>query len=496
MQLRLARLFSRSDAFVSTKTGEAFNPLLQLGSLAIVNILLALVSGVLLLFFYDVNIQAAHESVASMAQVPWGKGLLHSLHRYSSDLAIFFALLHFAKILVHRLFRGPRALSWVTGCIALLALWFIGWTGFWLAWDHSAFLVAQFSTRLVDGIPLFGTTLEASLLMGDASNSNIFFIVFFVHMLLPLALFIILWIHVSRVSRPKFLPARKVIYGALVLLFLMSLILPVPAGEKASPFLLKEHVSLDAFYLWPLWLFEKASAPGIWASFLLSFLGLNLVPWIFKGEKIETSFVTESRCVGCMSCFNDCPYQAIELLPRTDGKPYKAVAWVNPERCMACGVCNGSCDTLGNNLPGLPTEAVLQKIDQWARQRNSPQWLLFACRETRMALEVEGEDSCLKRLPNFRVLEVPCAGHVNPQSVRRALERGFQGVFIAASLPGDCLFREGDRWLEERLSDQRKPLARLKPEQVRQVQIGHYALGDHRRLLKDLEDFSRPRRAS
>lgn len=87
-------------------------------------------------------------------------------------------------------------------------------------------------------------------------------------------------------------------------------------------------------------------------------------------------------------------------------------------------------------------------------------------------------------------------GHVNPQSVRRALEKGFKGVFIAASLPGDCLFREGNQWLEDRLENKRKPMARLSTQQQTSVEVAHYAQGDAKHILRDLESFTEKRRAS
>lgn len=486
----VAQLFSRLDAWVSAGVGEKWNPFLHLGSLAITHIIIALVSGILLLFFYDLNIHSAYESVASMMQTPWGAGLLRSLHRYSSDLAILLSTLHFIKIFSNKIFQGPRALSWVTGCFSIFCLWFVGWTGFWLVWDQTGFELALFTTRLIDGIPLFGTTLEASLLSGDATNSNIFFIVFFVHMLLPLGLFILLWIHVSRVNRPRFIASRGM--GALCLGFLLCLSVLAPAflENKASPFVLQETLHLDLFYLLPLKLFNRLSAPELWFVFLFSFLFLNLLPWILKSPKKQASLVTENLCVGCTSCFNDCPYQAIELRPRTDGKPYKYVAWVDPERCVSCGVCNGSCDTLGNNLPGLPTEFVLQKIEQWALQKNQASWLLFVCREIKSGLKIQNENSILTDLPHFRVMELPCIGHVNPQSVRHALDNGFKGVYIAASLAGDCLYREGNQWLEDRLSNKRKPFARLRADQISKVKVGHYSQGNFRQLMKDLKSFS------
>ena len=61
---------------------------------------------------------------------------------------------------------------------------------------------------LLDVLPVFADPLSRSFLTDGGLNSLLFFMVFFFHMLLPLGMAALLWLHVARVSRPKFLPAR------------------------------------------------------------------------------------------------------------------------------------------------------------------------------------------------------------------------------------------------------------------------------------------------
>jgi quinol-cytochrome oxidoreductase complex cytochrome b subunit len=173
------RTFSRFDRWAASTWGEGINPFARLGALAVTSIFIAILSGTLLLLFYDVSVHSAYESVRLMlGRYWWFAGILHSVHRYSADAAMLFTLLHLFRILAIKAFTGGRAMSWATGVLAFGLLWLVGWTGFWLVWDQTGFLVAQFSARLLDVIPIFGTPLSRGLLLDKSVNNQIFFVVF------------------------------------------------------------------------------------------------------------------------------------------------------------------------------------------------------------------------------------------------------------------------------------------------------------------------------
>ena len=104
---------------------------------------------------------------------------------------------------------GARWVAWVTGLALLGLLWVVGWLGYWLVWDQRAQQVALGSARLLDALPIFADPLGRSFLTDRSVNSLLFFVVFFVHMLLPLGMGVALWLHITRLSRPRFLPDRR-----------------------------------------------------------------------------------------------------------------------------------------------------------------------------------------------------------------------------------------------------------------------------------------------
>ena len=188
----LERPFLALDRLLARVLPDALNPFLQTGAVAVTAILVAVVSGVLLLFWYRPSVHLAYSSVAAMSDSPASAGLLRSLHRYSSDAAIFFALVHAARLFFERRFAGARWLAWVTGVFSLVVVWVLGWTGYWLVWDVRGKYVALETARLLDVLPIFADPMGRSFLFDEGINSLLFFVGFFFHMLAPLALAFVL----------------------------------------------------------------------------------------------------------------------------------------------------------------------------------------------------------------------------------------------------------------------------------------------------------------
>ena len=72
-------------------------------------------------------------------------------------------------------------------------------------------------------------------------------------------------------------------------------------------------------------------------------------------------------------------------------------------------------------------------------------------------------------LPGYRLLRVPCAGWVHPLMIERALRHGAAGVLMVTCGPGECLYREGALWAEQRITGQREPSLRsdkVAPEKI------------------------------
>ncbi len=71
------------------------------------------------------------------------------------------------------------------------------------------------------------------------------------------------------------------------------------------------------------------------------------------------------------------------------------------------------------------------------------------------------ESGCLNEDPRVKIVKLPCSGHIQPIMIETALKNGAKGVFTTGCRIGDCHYREGNKFLMERLQGKRMP--KLKP---------------------------------
>ncbi|WP_456467543.1 4Fe-4S binding protein [Methanopyrus sp.] len=72
------------------------------------------------------------------------------------------------------------------------------------------------------------------------------------------------------------------------------------------------------------------------------------------------SEVDEERCGGCGTCVELCPYGAIELVEREDGR---RVARVTPALCKGCGTCAAACPTGAMEQNHFKTDQLYRQVE-------------------------------------------------------------------------------------------------------------------------------------
>ena len=233
------------DRLIQHFIPPALNPFGQLGAMANTCLIIAVLSGIVLLFWYSPSVHLAYSSLEKIRQSSGLGQLLRSLHRYSSDGCLFFVLLHAVRIVFQRRFTGARWLGWTTGVLLLSLLWFIGWTGYWLVWDVRGQHAALGTARFIDRLPIFAEPLSRSFLTDQSVPSLLFFLIFFVHMLAPLAMGVGLWMHLMRVNRSRFLAGRTMTLWILGSLLVLSLLLPAWSAAPAQMTVKVQTFSVD-----------------------------------------------------------------------------------------------------------------------------------------------------------------------------------------------------------------------------------------------------------
>ena len=86
-----------------------------------------------------------------------------------------------------------------------------------------------------------------------------------------------------------------------------------------------------------------------------------------------------------------------------------------------------------------------------------------------------GPDLSTLSVPGLKVLTLPCIGQLPPSFLDFILSRGHaDGVFLTGCRAGDCHYRLGIKWTEQRINGERDPYLR---ERVPRERIGTFWAG-------------------
>ena len=300
-----------------------------------------------------------------------------------------------------------------------------------------------------------------NFLAEDAVSDRFFSLMVFVHIGLSLLLLLGMWIHVQRITRPRTRPGRALAWGALAMLALLSLAHPARSLAPADLSRVLADLPIDWYYLAGLPLVYEWSPGALWLLTLAGTAALAVLPWATFAKRPPVVQVDLDNCNGCGRCFEDCPYGAVVMKSRTDGRHHPRQAVVLADLCASCGICAGACPSstpfrraealaTGIDLPQLPIGELRARLEQAiARLAGEAKVVVFGCDRGADVRTLDG--------PGVAALSLPCGGMLPPSFVEYALRDGADGVVVAACPAADCEFRTGSQWLAERLAGRREP---------------------------------------
>ena len=452
--------------------GYQLNPIQYLGALTIFFCWIVLISGIWLLIFFRTSVDGAYQSVEFITHQQWYFGAaMRSLHRYASDAAVVTIVLHIVRefSLGHQ--RGKHWFSWISGVPLIWILTLLGITGYWLVWDSLAHYVALLSAELLDSLPIFTGSMARNFLTDSSLSNRFFTLMVFLHVIgLPLFFVFAIWLHVFRISSPRINPPRTLMATVLIVMVILSLLFPAISQENINVSQVPESLGLDWFYLLIYPLIQNWSPSAVWAL-LISLSGLLLfAPWLPPAKKRQTATVDLNNCNGCERCANDCPYEAITMMPRSDNSAHEREAVVDPDLCVSCGLCVGACPTAmpfrsrselipGIDLPDLSAAQIRTLVNNAAAGLEGEQRILI------ITCKGDSEASKLKSQHNG-IVEVVCMGQLPPSFIDYILSRNLaDGVLMTGCAKGECKYRFGMLWTEQRIHRQRDPLLRKRVNQ-------------------------------
>jgi quinol-cytochrome oxidoreductase complex cytochrome b subunit len=241
------------------KVSEAslkFNRTFGLGGMAALLVVIQIITGILLRFYYVPSPAEAYNSIVFLKNHVLFGQFIRNIHRWSGIFLLMIAFLHFLRVFLTGAYRGNRKVNWLFGLFLMFLVVLSNFTGYLLPWDQLAFWAITISTNLIGYLPLTGESLRDLIVGGKELNAGTLRIFYTFHTaVFPFLMLVLVIYHFWRVRKAGgiLLPETpeksepvpvmpnlvyKEFIVALVLiavLFTFSALFNAPLLEKANP---------------------------------------------------------------------------------------------------------------------------------------------------------------------------------------------------------------------------------------------------------------------
>jgi ubiquinol-cytochrome c reductase cytochrome b subunit len=253
-------------------------------------ILVQLLTGILLAFYYVPSVDHAYTTVSYIERVVSSGSWIRSLHHYGSQWLSLFIFLHVIQLFLNNAYVLSRT-QWIAAVLILGLVMAAGGTGYSLPWDARAFFSTRVAEGLMAALPFAGRNARLWLLGGNDISTLTLSRLFVFHVLLIPALLVgaLVWMFRSRLTT-LFNWQNSVAAGLVfVALALWSLKYHAPLGPAVSEMTAEYLPRPGAQFLW---LFQSlkyipgglGSLAGLVLPGILLLL-LALLPWL-KAQRL------------------------------------------------------------------------------------------------------------------------------------------------------------------------------------------------------------------
>ena len=427
------------------------NPMHNLGAIGYFFFWALLGTGLYLYLFYDMSVEGAYNSVQRITEnQKYYGGIIRSAHRYASAGLVLVAALHMLQTLFSDRFRKYRWLAWVSGVAILPFIWLEGLTGYAMVFDEKGKMASIKFAEWLDVFPMAVEPFSRNFIQHGSLSTLFFFVLTYSHLTIPIIMLVALWVHCMRISRPLIHVPKELAVALGLLLLAVSVALPAVSEPVADLTKLVASTDMDWFYLFPFPLVDALSASAI-SAWLFSFGALallSLLPWMIRGSKEAAAIGTApamvdlAHCTGCELCQKACPFEAIDIKPRSDGRNYPTEVEILPERCASCGLCLPACPFPALSIGTWTHDYFVQRFDALFSQGGKGKTMLFVCER------VVSDMEAINALEGCAVMVIPCMGILGARAIAASLKHGANGVVVAACVSHDSHYRLSQRKLD------------------------------------------------
>ena len=139
------------------------------------------------------------ETITNDVTLGW---LVRGMHKWGASVFIILLFMHMGRVFLFGAYKYPRELTWITGVFILATGMLMGFTGYLLPWDQTAYWASAVGINLNGTAPFLGPWLAQFLAGGPEIGDFTLAKFYALHMLLiPGALIALIGVHIYLVTR-------------------------------------------------------------------------------------------------------------------------------------------------------------------------------------------------------------------------------------------------------------------------------------------------------
>ncbi|MBA2742223.1 MAG: cytochrome b N-terminal domain-containing protein [Actinobacteria bacterium] len=173
-----------------------------LGFATLIAFLTQTLTGAILAMYYKPDPNSAYESIEHITNDLTLGWLVRGMHRWGASVFVILLFLHMGRVFLFGAYKYPRELQWITGVLLLATGMLMGFTGYLLPWDQTAYWATVVGINLNGTAPFAGPWLAQFLSSGPEIGGDTLAKWYALHMLLlPGAIFALIGVHLYLVTR-------------------------------------------------------------------------------------------------------------------------------------------------------------------------------------------------------------------------------------------------------------------------------------------------------
>jgi menaquinol-cytochrome c reductase cytochrome b subunit len=181
-----------------------------LGSATLTAFIVQALTGVILAMYYEPSARidpitgkpVAYSSIEFITNDVTLGWLVRGMHRWGASVFVILLFLHMGRVFLFGAYKYPRELTWITGVLLLVTGMLMGFTGYLLPWDQTAYWATVVGINLNGTAPFAGPWLAEFLAGGPEIVGEALPKWYALHMLvIPGALIGLIVVHIYLVTR-------------------------------------------------------------------------------------------------------------------------------------------------------------------------------------------------------------------------------------------------------------------------------------------------------